>query len=174
MLFHPWPFGGGAADAVTVGAVRSTLTVTDVVVVFPALSVAVPCTIWLAPSDDTTFGGEHEAMPDRSSAQTNVTVAFWVSQPAALDAGVTEATIVGAVLSMLSVTFAVALLPALSVAVPDTICPWPSVLTRREGGQDAMPEPASLHVKPTCTSERFHPAPFAAGVAAAVIVGGVV
>ena len=75
---------------------------------------------------------------------------------------------------MFSVTVAVAVLPALSVAVPDTICSWPSVLTRREGGQDAMPDPASLHVKPTCTSERFHPALLAAGEAAAVIVGGVV
>src|SRR6185295_8302902 len=174
VLFQPAAFAAGATDAVITGAVRSTLSVTDAVAVLPALSVAVPRTIWFAPSDDTTCGGGHDAMPDRSSAQTKVTVAFWPTHPAAFGGGATVAAIVGAVLSMLSVTLAVAVLPALSVAVPDTICPWPSVLTTRDGGHDAMPDPESLHVKATCTSVRFQPAPLGTGDAAAVMVGGTV
>jgi hypothetical protein len=41
-LFHPAAFGAGAVVAVIVGGVLSTRTVTDVVAVLPALSLAVP------------------------------------------------------------------------------------------------------------------------------------
>ncbi len=52
--------------------------------------------------------------------QTNVTVAVWFTQPAALGAGDTDATMDGAVRSILRVSVALAVLPALSVAVPVT------------------------------------------------------
>jgi hypothetical protein len=43
-LFQPAAFAGGLADALIAGTVLSRLIVTDVVVEFPALSVAVPDT----------------------------------------------------------------------------------------------------------------------------------
>ena len=150
------------------------LSVTLATAVLPALSVAVPVTTCPAPSVVTTRGAGHEAIPERSSAQTNVTVAFPFSHPAAVGSGATVAEIVGTVLSMFSVTLATAVLPALSVAVPLTTWPWPSVLTSREGGHVAIPDPESLHAKLTWTSVRFQPAALATGDALAVMVGGVV
>src|SRR2546428_2284154 len=81
----------------------------------------------------------------------------------------------GFVLSMLMpLTVALAVFPTLSVAVPGTDCPVPSPLSVTGGVQLAMPDPTSAHVKVTTTSVLFHPAPFAAGVRPAVIVGLVV
>ena len=173
-LTQPAAFGDGTTVAVIVGAVLSMSMVTVALAALPALSVAVPVTTWPAPSVVTTRGAGHEAIPDRSSAQTNVTVALPFSHPAAVGSGATVAEIVGAVLSMLSVTLAAAVLPALSVAVPVTTWPWPSVLTSRDAGHVATPDPESLHAKLTWTSVRFQPAALATGDALAVMVGGVV
>jgi hypothetical protein len=92
--------------------------------------------------------------------------------PAALGAGVTKAEIEGAVLSMFSVTLVLAVLPALSTACPEMVWWAPSVLSVAGGGQLAIPEVASLHVKVTVTVVLFHPAALAAGLASAVITGG--
>ena len=171
---HPAAVGSGATVAEIVGAVLSMLSVTLAAAVLPAVSVAVPLTTWPAPSVVTTRGAGHEAIPDRSSAQTNVTVVLPFSHPVAVGSGAMVAEIVGAVLSMLSVTLAAAVLPALSTAVPVTTWPCPSVLTSREAGHVATPDPESLHAKLTWTSVRFQPAALAAGDALAVMVGGVV
>lgn len=55
-MFQPAAFGAGEIVACIVGAVLSKLTIRDVVEVFPALSVAVPDIVWLAPSEVTVRG----------------------------------------------------------------------------------------------------------------------
>ena len=69
----------------------------------------------------TTCGVGQLAIPDSESAQVNVTVTAELFQPAEFGDGDALALIVGAVLSMLSVMFALAVLPATSVTVPVTI-----------------------------------------------------
>lgn len=96
------------------GAVLSTFSVTLVEAVLPALSTTVPLTTWPAPSVPTTTGSGHDSMPDRASAQANVTVTSVWCQPAALGGAESAAVIVGAVASSLTVTLAVALFPARS------------------------------------------------------------
>ena len=81
---------------------------------------------------------------------------------------------VGRILSIL--TFAVAgllTLPALSVHVPDTGWPAPSVVSVTGGVQESMPERSSVPVVETFTLPLFHPLPFGAGVRTSVAVGGV-
>src|SRR5947207_59984 len=80
----------------------------------------------------------------------------------------------GAVLSMLMpLTVALALLPAMSVAVPVTLCPAPSAVSVTGGVSEAMPEVGSAAVKVTVTSVLFQPKAFAAGDREPVIIGGV-
>src|SRR5688500_12133152 len=75
-LFQPAVFGGGDTTAVIVGRAWSMLTMTLPSAVFPARSIAAPLTIWLPPPAESVIGGAHEAIPEPSSAQANVTVAF--------------------------------------------------------------------------------------------------
>jgi hypothetical protein len=103
------------------GGVRSRLTATLAVAVFPARSVAVPVTSWLAPSVVTVTGADTEATPDKASVAAKLTVVSARLQPAALGAGVTVGVTSGGVLSRLSVTEALALFPATSAAVPEMI-----------------------------------------------------
>src|SRR3990170_2465699 len=79
----------------------------------------------------------------------------------------------GGVLSILSVTEALAVLPALSIAVPAITCPAPSVVTVTGAGHDAMPDPGigSLHVKETVTSVLFQPFALGTGSTAYVMTG---
>src|SRR6185295_19135577 len=113
-------------------------------------------------------------MPDPESAQVKCTVTGPATMPLAFGAGESAALMTGAVLSMFSVTLAVALLPALSIAVPDTSWFAPSALTTMVAGQVAMPEPLSEQVNDTLTVVLFQPFKLAGGAASAVIVGGVV
>ena len=99
VLFQPKPFAGGKGVAAIAGAVLSRLIVTDAEAVFPALSVAVPRTSWLAPSVLTVTGAEQEAMPDVLSEQVNVTTTLVLFQPKASAAGFANAEIVGGTLS---------------------------------------------------------------------------
>jgi hypothetical protein len=80
---------------------------------------------------------------------------------------------VGIVLSRLIVTLAVAVSSAVSMAVPLTIWPTPSVDTVCGLGQLAIGRPPAVQVYVTVTFELFQPLPFAAGVADAEIAGGV-
>ena len=57
---------------------------------------------------------------DAEAVHVNETVTFVLFHPLAFGAGEADAVIVGAVSSRFTVTCAVAELPALSVAVPDT------------------------------------------------------
>ena len=99
MLFQLAEFGPGEAAAVMIGGVLSNLTVTDVLSLFPALSVAVPETTWFAPSLVKVWAGGQTATPDVASLHMKVTVTLVLFQPAALGAGDTIALIAGRSLS---------------------------------------------------------------------------
>ena len=92
---------------------------TVVLALLPALSVAVPSTVWSAPSP-RCCGPVTVSMPDRPSSPSKETVTSSEYQPAALAARSGAPVMVGAVLSRLTVAVPVTLLPALSVAVPVT------------------------------------------------------
>src|SRR5437660_6641546 len=93
--------------------------------------------------------------------------------PAALGGGAGVDVISGGVLSMLTLTSAWAVFPALSTEVP--VMDWlvPSTSTGTGAGQVAIPESASLHAKVTVTAVLFHPAAFGAGVIVPEITGDV-
>ena len=75
---------------------------------------------------------------------------------------------------MFTVMLAVAVFPALSVAMPEITWLAPSPLTIVGAGQVAIPEPVSAQTNFTVTFVLFQPFALARGVATAVIVGGVV
>lgn len=50
--------------------------ITEVVVMLPALSTAVPVKFWFAPTVVTVMGEEQDAIPDKLSAQTKLMVAL--------------------------------------------------------------------------------------------------
>jgi hypothetical protein len=91
------PFGGEAT--VTTGGVLSILTVTEVLALLPALSVAVPLIVWLETSPVIVCGDGQFAIPDVASVQVNVTVTSDLFHPALLGAGDTFAEIKGGLLS---------------------------------------------------------------------------
>lgn len=74
VVFQPFALGAGEADAIIVGGVVLTFSVTLADALFPALSMAVPLITWLAPCA-TVCGFGQEAIPDNESVQLNVTVA---------------------------------------------------------------------------------------------------
>ncbi|MEK7426875.1 MAG: hypothetical protein AAB131_23895 [Actinomycetota bacterium] len=84
--------------------------------VFPALSVAVPMTAWLAPSVVTVTGLVQESIPEVVSWQVNVTVTLAWFQPSALGGGETAAVIVGGTLST----------PMIRIVMPPPGCPCSS------------------------------------------------
>src|SRR5262245_5140382 len=112
--------------------------------------------------------------PDSASVAAKVTATGPLFHPSALGSGDEMAVTAGAVLSRFTVTLAVAVLPDLSVAVPSITWPAPSMLTTRRAGQVAIPEPSSAHTNFTVTLVRFQPVALGAGVATAVMAGGVV
>ena len=76
----------------------------------------------------TVTGDGQVATPERESEQVKVTLALELFQPAELAAGDADALIVGGVLSISIVMDVLAVLPALSVAVPEIVVE-PSVVT---------------------------------------------
>src|SRR5262249_53668476 len=110
-------------------------------------------------------------MPERASVHVNVMVSGPVLMPFT-GAGETVAEIVGAVLSILTVSEAVVLFPVFSFTVPVTPVD-PSAVTVTGGSQLAPPESASLVVNETVTLPLFQPAAFGVGDGTAVMVGGV-
>ena len=69
LLFHPLPFGRGARVTMMAGgpdgAIVNGSLVTDAL--FPATSVAVPETVWFAPTVAITWSGGQLATPDSES-----------------------------------------------------------------------------------------------------------
>lgn len=99
--------------------------------------------------------------PERLSDAAPVTTKVGLVTLAPLEGE--EIAIEGGVLSTLMVAVACAVLPARSVAEPETTWPAPSEATVIGGGQLAMPERVSAHVKLTVTSVLFQPAVLGAG-----------
>jgi hypothetical protein len=94
------------------GGVLSSFTVTDAVALFPARSTAVPGTSRAAVSVVTVTGGLQLAIPLVPSEQEKLIVGLELFHPAAFGAGVTLPTMLGGVLSSLTVADTVAVLPA--------------------------------------------------------------
>ena len=111
-------------------------------------------------------------MPDSVSEQLKLTVAFVVFHPAELGAGETLAEMLGLVSSILTFTLAVAVTPALFVAVPLTTWFAPCVVTETGDGQLCIPTFVSVQVNETVTLELFHPEAFGGGVIVPVMTGG--
>src|SRR5579859_1501076 len=121
VLFQPAALGEGEPEAVIEGGVSSILTVAVVVLVFPATSVLLPVASCPLPSLVNANGEAQVATPESVSAQVKLTVTLVLFQPNDVGWGVSVAVIEGGVLSILSVTAVLALLPALSVAVPEIL-----------------------------------------------------
>ena len=134
-LFHPLALGAGDATAVIVGGVLSIFTDTVAEDVLPALSVTDPVTGVMPSVVTVTAAGQVPARPESASEQVKVTVTLELFQPLALAAGDCAAVMTGGVLSRLTVTLAVAVFPAVSVAVPEMTWFAPSVLTTTGDGQ---------------------------------------
>src|SRR5438552_440684 len=95
---------------------------TVVLVLLPALSVAVPVADWAAPAALRVIGLVQLAIPERTSDPRQPSLTSASFRPLASAVGRPRTVIAGAVLSMLiPETVALALLPALSVAVPVTL-----------------------------------------------------
>src|SRR5438132_9876769 len=95
---------------------------TVVLVLLPALSEAVTVSLRDALPIFRVIGLVQLAIPERTSEQRKLAVTSLLFQPLALAAGLRLPLIAGPVLSMLiPETVALALLPALSVAVPVTV-----------------------------------------------------
>jgi len=121
----------------------------------------------------TLIGLGQTAIPDNESEHVKLMLTgVDVLMPFAFGAGETAAVIVGAVLSMFSITQKGAeVFPAASTACPQVGWFVPSVVTTTGEGHDCTPDPLSAQTKVTVTLELFHPAEFGAGAAEAVIVG---
>lgn len=107
-----------------------------------------------------------------TSPQSKVTVTGVLFQAAPLGEGDAVAWITGGVLSRLMVTEALAVLPALSVAVPETTWLAPSLVNVCGCGQLATPEIASPQVNVTVGFVLFQFAALGAGEMVALIDGG--
>src|SRR3712207_5514855 len=96
------------------------------VALLPAASIAVPLALSPAPSLASVASAGQVVMPDRASAQVKWMVTLPLYQPFALGGVVAAPSIVGAVLSILTIATWLALLPAWSTAVPGTAWSLPS------------------------------------------------
>ena len=128
LLFQPSLFGAGLTLAEIEGAIVPMLTVTEVVVVLPALSVAVPWTILPEPAVAIVCACGQLAIPDNGSAQTKLTVTGTVLvHPLPFKGGEICGEMVGPNLSILRTTEVLAVSPPASVVEPDTFWLAPSV-----------------------------------------------
>src|SRR6266700_1027007 len=129
MLFQLLALGTGDGRGTTDSRTCSTLRVTLVLAVFPALAVAFPLNDWFAPGVVTWIADGQRATPERTSEQVKLMVAGTVSSPCALAAGMTAAVMIGRVLSMFKVTLVLAVCIAASGTL--ALITWfaPSALT---------------------------------------------
>src|SRR4051812_11395717 len=164
-LYQPLPFGAVVAAPLSSGSVLSTLTpvMLNRSLSLSAASVAVPPALWFSPSPTVLAAGQERTPESPSwSAQVNVAVTSDVNQPFSFARVDSAPVSVGLVLSTFTVVSSVAELPALSVAVPWTLCAAPSPLVTGSV-QLAIPEPLSVQVNVTVTSLSFQLRMLAAG-----------
>lgn len=141
--------------------------------VFPATSKAVPLTAWLVPSLDSICSAGQVAIPERGSAQVNVTVTGDVFHPFKDDAGDAIAVIVGGVRSRFTVAQAVEERPLVSMAVPQNCWFAPSLETVTADGHELIGFVPGEQVYVTVTLLLFQPLEFGEGETDAITVGGV-
>jgi hypothetical protein len=115
----PFAFGAGETVALITGGVSSIFSVIEVLPLKPATSVTVPEAVWFAPSVLTVCGCGQLVTGEADGVHWNVTVTGVLFQPAALAAGAAVAVMLGGAVSRFTTTVAVAVLPAISVAVPE-------------------------------------------------------
>src|SRR4051794_664977 len=97
---------------------------TEAVPVLSATSLAPPVADWAAPLFDSVTSSWHEASPERASEQVKCTLTGPTYQPFLPTVPLTTAPLMlGAVLSSLTVTESVPVLPAVSLAEPLTTRP---------------------------------------------------
>src|SRR2546428_3599852 len=164
LLYQPAALGVVVATPLIVGAVLSIL-IPETVVLFlllirpPPRSPLFPS----APPVRCVASAAQLWIPESVSAQLKRTVTSFLYQPAALGELVAAPLIVGAVLSMLiPETVVLALLPALSSAVPLADWAAPSALRVIGLVQLAIPERRSEQRKLAVTSLLFQPLALAA------------
>src|SRR5437773_11977673 len=118
---------------------------TVVLVLLPALSVAVPVADWAAPAALRVIGLVQLAIPERTSEQRKLAVTSLLFQPLALAAGLRLPLIAGPVLSML-IPETVALGSEERRVGNERGAVWlaPPVLSGAYGGQVAVLESASV------------------------------
>jgi hypothetical protein len=119
-LFQPAAFGPGAELDTIVGGFVPMFSVTLAVAEFPATSVAVPGTVWPAPSVLIVCDGGQVAIGAVVFVHTKLTVTLELFQPLASGDGDVVAVILGGVKAIFNMTLAVAEFPARSVTVPVT------------------------------------------------------
>lgn len=174
VLFHPAEFAAGEADAEMVGSACSRFTMAEAAAVFPATSVVVPDTGWLAPSLEIVVEVGQVAIPDNESLHVKLTVTGLISHPLAFGAGESLGITVGGVLSMLRLRqpggdeF-----PCVSIALAQTAWLAPSELTSIGAGQILIGKEPPVQVKVTVTYVLFQPAALGAGEGDGMMVGGV-
>ena len=110
------------------------------------------------------MGPGHNAMSDSVSLHIKLTVTSELFHPFTFAAGAAVAVMLGEALSRFMLTLVVAVLPALSTAVPVTTWLAPFVDTIVGPEQEAIPDEVSAHVKLTVTFELFQPLEFGAGL----------
>lgn len=134
---------------------------------------AVPVITWFAPSMLTVCELGHET-GGAPPVHTKLTVTGELFHPAAFGAGATDATTCnGGNGWRLNWMLVVAVLPAISVALPLKVCS-PAVVTVIGVGQMVTPDKLSLQVKVTVAEiALIIPLASAAGETAAVTLGGV-
>ena len=162
------------ADGVVVGGVLSILTGSLVAVaLFPARSDTDADAVCAVPSPVIVVSaGASPASPDTASAAVQ-----WIgTSPAYQPSGPGPVTgaperVGGSVSTLMPLTVAVDVLPALSTAVPVTDWPAPLSDTVVAPGQLRIPDTVSEQVKFTVTGPSFQPAAFGAGNRDPVITG---
>ncbi len=177
-LFHPAGFAAGVGEAEIVRADPKVTLRLDAAML-PAISVACTAMVFSPAASvklQEKFGPFSAAATllqvtfatPESVSETVPVIVSWGTVTVAAGAGDVMAN-VGRVLSILSVTEAVAKLPAASVAVREIAWFAPSVEITTGAGQMTAPVPPE-HTKLTVTSVLFHPAGLGAGVGVAEIV----
>jgi len=173
-LFQPFPFGAGEIASVIAGGVFAIFRLTCPIFELPAASVTVPETVCPAPSVVIVRGEGQLVMGDEDCVHVKLTVTSVLFHARAFGKGEVEPAMDGSANSRFSVTLAGAeVLPATSVAAPDTIRFGPLEETRIGCGHCATPDGESEQWNVTVTFVLFQPAELAIGKALAVIDGGV-
>src|SRR5580765_2020507 len=155
VLFQPLAFAAGLGSARIVGGVLSRLTTTLAEAVLPARSLTAASTGWFVRSVEIVCDPGHCTTPEPGSAQPNDTVTSLLCQPASFGSAESSERIVGAAVSMFTVTSADAVFPARSVVVPLTMRFAPFSVTVTGSEHTSMPEPVSVHPNVTVTGVLF-------------------